>query len=224
MPSYSVLRDLAQTTTAGPFEAAFGPQVSVAVPSEPRLDVEDLSKTDVQTLARDPQVRAIAPIMPTTLVQPFEVSDAEAAETAWGIKAVGADMSSRSGAGVVVCVLDTGIDSEHPAFAGVTLVQEDFSGSGNGDKQGHGTHCAGTIFGRDVHGIRIGVAPSVSKSADRQGAQRRRQRRFGHDLHGPQARRTAGRGGQAGEELLACGVISARKDRRTPTRPRCRRR
>jgi len=60
-----------------------------------------------------------------------------------------------------VCVLDTGLDSEHEAFAGVTLVQEDFSGSGNGDKQGHGTHCAGTVFGRDVAGTRIGVAPGV---------------------------------------------------------------
>jgi subtilisin family serine protease len=164
MPSYSVLRDLGQPTTAGPFEGGFGPQVSVAAPSEPRVDVEDLSNTEVQTLARDPQVRAIAPVMPTTLIHPFELSEAEAAETAWGVSAVGADMSTRSGAGVVVSVLDTGIDSEHPAFAGVTLVQEDFSGSGNGDRQGHGTHCAGTVFGRDVAGTRIGVAPGVGKA------------------------------------------------------------
>jgi subtilisin family serine protease len=46
----------------------------------------------------------------------------------------------------------------------VTLVEEDFSGSGNGDKQGHGTHCAGTIFGRDIDGTRIGVAPGVQKA------------------------------------------------------------
>jgi subtilisin family serine protease len=46
----------------------------------------------------------------------------------------------------------------------VQLVQEDFSGSGNGDLQGHGTHCAGTIFGRDVGGKRIGVARGVQKA------------------------------------------------------------
>jgi len=164
MPSYSVLRDLSQPATAGPFEGTPGPQVSVAAPSEPRVDVEQLAKTDVQALARDPQVRAIAPVMPTRLVEPFEGGEAEAGTVAWGITAVGADTSSRSGAGVVVCVLDTGIDSEHEAFAGVTLVQEDFSGSGNGDKQGHGTHCAGTVFGRDVAGMRIGVAPGVEKA------------------------------------------------------------
>ena len=107
---------------------------------------------------------AVAPVMPTTLVRPFEVSDAEASTTAWGVTAVRADASARTGAGVVVSVLDTGIDADHPAFAGVTLVQEDFSGSGNGDRQGHGTHCAGTIFGRDVDGTRIGVAPGVERA------------------------------------------------------------
>src|SRR5262249_4677245 len=34
----------------------------------------------------------------------------------------------------------------------------------DGDKQGHGTHCAGTIFGRAVDGKRIGVAPGVTKA------------------------------------------------------------
>jgi subtilisin family serine protease len=164
MSSYTVLRDLSSPATAGPFEGGLRPGAAVAAPSEPRIDVESLTKTDIQTLARDPQVRAIAPVMPTTLIHPFEVSDAEAAKTAWGITAVGADTSPRTGAGVVVSVLDTGIDADHPAFAGVTLVEEDFSGAGNGDKQGHGTHCAGTVFGRDVDGTRIGVAPGVRKA------------------------------------------------------------
>ncbi|HET8643960.1 MAG TPA: S8 family serine peptidase, partial [Vicinamibacteria bacterium] len=63
-----------------------------------------------------------------------------------------------------VAVLDTGIDGGHAAFTGVTLKEEDFSGSGNGDRQGHGTHCAGTIFGRDVSGTRIGVARGVTQA------------------------------------------------------------
>jgi subtilisin family serine protease len=102
------------------------------------------------------------------LVRPVE--EVEAADTgrdaddAWGIAAVGADASTRTGEGVVVSVLDTGIDSGHEAFAGVELVEKDFSGSGNGDVQSHGTHCAGTVFGRDVGTSRIGVARGVSKA------------------------------------------------------------
>jgi subtilisin family serine protease len=111
--------------------------------------------------------------MPTTLIEPVSDDDAgmdadpgadSSATSTWGVTAVGADLSQRTGAGVVVSVLDTGIDSTHAAFQGVEIVEMDFSGSGNGDKQGHGTHCAGTIFGRAVDGTRIGVAPGVTRA------------------------------------------------------------
>ncbi|UFH57455.1 S8 family serine peptidase [Spirosoma sp. KNUC1025] len=101
------------------------------------------------------------------LVEPFDVQDVlqpAAPSIAWGVQAVGADTSPFTGNGVVVAVLDTGIDATHPAFAGVTLVQQDFTGEGNGDQHGHGTHCAGTIFGRDVNNTRIGVAKGVQKA------------------------------------------------------------
>ena len=39
-----------------------------------------------------------------------------------------------------VAVLDTGIDADHPAFGGVTLVEKDFTDSSNCDGNGHGTH------------------------------------------------------------------------------------
>jgi subtilisin family serine protease len=164
MPAYAILRDLSGASMAGPFEGGAASIGDEEVPSEPRVDVEELAKEEVRVLARDPQVRALAPVMPTRLVLPVEVGAAEAATTAWGIGAVGADSSSRTGAGVVVAVLDTGIDAGHSAFAGVTLVEEDFTGSGNGDRQGHGTHCAGTVLGRDVDGRRIGVARGVGKA------------------------------------------------------------
>jgi subtilisin family serine protease len=77
---------------------------------------------------------------------------------------VGADTSPFSGDGIVVAVLDTGIDASHPAFEGVDIVQKDFTGEGVGDQHGHGTHCAGTIFGRTSEGTRIGVAPGVKKA------------------------------------------------------------
>jgi subtilisin family serine protease len=133
-------------------------------PAEPRVDVEDLRPADVHDLSRDPEVTAIAPVMPTKLVQPLEVPPTLMMKTAWGVTAIGADRSGFDGSGVVVAVLDTGIDGSHPAFQGVTLVERDFSGRGNGDRNGHGTHCAGTILGRSVAGERIGVAPGVRRA------------------------------------------------------------
>ena len=165
---YIVLRDLQAAPTVEPFRGgpairgAPGPLVPVA--PEPRIEVESLDTRDVQEISRDPEVAAIAPRMPTRLIEPRGETTATSDGDAWGISMVGADVSTFTGAGTVVAVLDTGIDSSHPAFAGVTLVQEDFSGSGNGDVQGHGSHCAGTIFGRDVDGARIGVALGVEQA------------------------------------------------------------
>lgn len=133
-----------------------------AVP-EPQVEVHALEPQDVVDLSKDPQVRSLAPIMPTRLIHPFEAESAGVG-AAWGIGAVKADTSNCTGDGVVVAVLDTGIDSSHPAFKGVDITEEDFSGSGNGDRQGHGSHCAGTIFGRDVDGQRIGIARGVKRA------------------------------------------------------------
>jgi subtilisin family serine protease len=142
-----------------------------AAPPEPVVELERLDKSDVRELARDPEVAAIAPRMPTRLIEPVKMKKAKGAGTtaaaagdAWGIAAVGASGSAFTGAGVTVSVLDTGIDASHPAFSGVDITQKDFSGSGDGDNQGHGSHCAGTIFGRDVSGARIGVARGVTKA------------------------------------------------------------
>ncbi|WP_027133285.1 S8 family peptidase [Geminicoccus roseus] len=164
--SYAILRDMGQVSTADPFglrargSAAVRPMV--LAPPEPRVEVADLAPNDVGAVARDPSVAAVAPIMPTRLVMPFEVAAADAPTAAWGISAVKADESPFTGAGTRVAVLDTGIDRDHPAFAGIAVIEQDFSGTGDGDRQGHGTHCAGTILGRDVENTRIGVARGVT--------------------------------------------------------------
>lgn len=166
--TYIVLRDTTRASTREPIGATFGPTRARDVPAQPRIDRVELDKRQLRDLARDPEVRALSPVMPTTLVHP--VDDAQGATgdgtedgVAWGVRAVGADASPQTGEGVVVAVLDTGIDRTHPAFQGVTLVEQDFSGSGDGDRQGHGTHVTGTILGRDVDGVRIGVARGVSQ-------------------------------------------------------------
>lgn len=93
MPAYVVLRDLRGASTAGPFEGGAA-SIDEKAPSEPRVEVEELAKDDVRALARDPGVRALAPVMPTRLVRPVELDADAAATTAWGIGAVGADSST----------------------------------------------------------------------------------------------------------------------------------
>lgn len=134
------------------------------MPPEPEVSVEDLEPQDLREATRDPGILDLARTMPTRLIEPMASDGAVTAGPTWGIQAVGANRSSADGRDVLVCVLDTGIDAGHPAFAGVDLVQRDFTGKGNGDVQGHGTHCAGTVFGRDVDGTRIGVAPGVDRA------------------------------------------------------------
>lgn len=136
---------------------------------EVRVQIEDLHRRDISVLTRDADVVAVAPVLPMVLIEPLDVHDSTPDETeslAWGVKAVRANTSPYSGDGVVVAVLDTGIDATHPAFAGVELVLRDFTdpaGSG-ADTVGHGTHCAATIFGHAVGGTRIGVAPGVKRA------------------------------------------------------------
>lgn len=131
------------------------------------VEIDELDRRASRAVAAKKDVKAIAPVIPMRLITPVprpEDTAQPAGGTAWGITAVKADASSFDGSDVIVAVLDTGIAGNHPAFAGVTLVEEDFTGEGNGDTHGHGTHCAGTIFGRDVDGTRIGVARGVKKA------------------------------------------------------------
>jgi len=172
MRQYIVLSDLAPRPTkpqirvrglAGPFES-FDLSARTASPPEPRIQVHNLEPREVAEVRETPGVACIAPTMPISLIRPLAATAANLDEI-WGLAAVKADTSPYSGDGVTVAVLDTGINKTHPAFAGMEdrIVQKDFTGTSDEDNQGHGTHCAGTIFGRDVDGKRIGIARNVSK-------------------------------------------------------------
>jgi subtilisin family serine protease len=180
MAEYIVLRDLSAPKraragakdldwSAGPFESVAKSireaehLESRGTPPQPEIQVHNLDPQELAEVAAEPDVVGLTPPMPIRLIAPLAVRKASQAGDAWGVAAVGADATKWTGEGVTVAVLDTGIDSDHPAFAGVKIVEEDFSGSGLGDKQGHGTHCAGTIFGRDVDGRRIGIARGVER-------------------------------------------------------------
>jgi subtilisin family serine protease len=110
----------------------------------------------------DPEARAFGKPGSSTPIQPLQVIP-------WGIKAVKAPdafVVSR-GAGVTVCVIDTGIQASHPDLLGNVVGGENFvvmKGSVNpaawADDNGHGTHVAGTLAALD-NGIGVvGVAPA----------------------------------------------------------------
>ena len=131
------------------------------------VEIEEIDRNRLSNLSRHSDVVAIAPSIPMKLIKPVSVENLNgplAQEVAWGVRAVGADTSPFSGSGIVVAVLDTGIDASHPAFSGMSIIQNDFTGEGSGDQNGHGTHCAGTIFGRNTGNMRIGVAPGIEKA------------------------------------------------------------
>jgi type VII secretion-associated serine protease mycosin len=71
--------------------------------------------------------------------------------------------SVSQGAGVVVAVIDTGVDGAHPDLAGSVLPGEDIgslpaSNDGRVDLDGHGTGMAGLIA---AHGQALGIAPQA---------------------------------------------------------------
>lgn len=97
----------------------------------------------------------------------------------WGVDRIDAELSANSGSGVTVCVVDTGIDKDHPDLnvaGGKNFVKKGKSVDPNkwDDDEGHGTHVAGTIAALDNSIGVVGVAPQASllaaKVLDRRGS------------------------------------------------------
>lgn len=76
----------------------------------------------------------------------------------WNITMVNAPSfwQQTKGDGVVVAVIDTGIDADHPEFLGRVFKPQNFTRETSMDTEGHGTHVAGIIAGQTT-----GVAPEA---------------------------------------------------------------
>jgi len=97
--------------------------------------------------------RSEAPV--TSLAQFEETS------LTWGLEVTKVGLSTLSGAGIKVAVLDTGFDKDHQDFRGRSITRKLFAtNSSETDTQGHGTHCVGTACGpqRPTSGPRYGIA------------------------------------------------------------------
>jgi subtilisin len=72
----------------------------------------------------------------------------DTAASTWGLQATCASTSRFSGQGVPVAILDTGLETRHPDFAGRRIISRSFiPNQSPQDSHGHGTHCTGTTSG-----------------------------------------------------------------------------
>lgn len=76
-----------------------------------------------------------------------EEEQVQVAGATWGLIRCKVPPSPRSGAGIKVAVLDTGMDLGHPDFPGRVAASQTFVGQPVQDLHSHGTHCIGTACG-----------------------------------------------------------------------------
>jgi len=137
--------------------------ITAEIPAESIEEVADLP--DVECVYLDREIHLIDPREAEEPAQAGSAGSAElAAESGKGTEesvwAEGID-----GSGIVVAVIDTGIDKNHPDLYGKIIAEKNFIDDGMtaDDRHGHGTHCAGIIAGTGEasSGRYKGVAPGA---------------------------------------------------------------
>jgi len=144
---------------------------AVGHPSQGGVPYFEVSCTEAELEELLHQAKGAAKyVEPDSMIHAVPELDASAAAS-WGLDRIGTSQRSATGAGTHVYVLDTGIRASHSDFGGrvvPTLNMEKPSGYQEcstwpnpmecaWDKQGHGTHCAGTAAGASY-----GVAPGAT--------------------------------------------------------------
>jgi len=115
----------------------------------------------------------------TVYMIPEIASDVSVEARTWGLNRIGADQRGRSGNSATVFVLDTGVRISHNDFSGRAAPALDMTigdpvecGSDlscAGDRQGHGTHCAGSAAG-ETFGVAVGAQIRSVKVLSDQGS------------------------------------------------------
>lgn len=180
-----VLENLRMAVVDATPEQAEALSAAVADPSsairsvEPEVYVQALEDNDLAQRIGSPTI-ALDAGSEDEDVEPA-ASYADTAGATWGLYAIRAippilHNAPWSGTGTTIAVLDTGIDLQHPDFAGRILETQSFiPGQSVQDGHSHGTHCAGTAAGPKVpptgvrrygvaHGARLLVGKVLSDS------------------------------------------------------------
>jgi hypothetical protein len=112
----------------------------------------------IREIAAQPEVDVIFLDEEQMFVSYFE---GEPMRDAWGLKTIGSDDVNKKfkGKGVVVAVVDTGVNYTHDDLKGRVLMGKDCYNNDMDpmDDNGHGSHCAGTVAGTT-----FGVAPEAT--------------------------------------------------------------
>ncbi len=119
-----------------------------------------LPQSAINALENNPAISVIEPDIPIFAIGEYD--------NAWGVQKINAQsvhIGGNYGSNVQVCVIDSGIDKEHPDLKSNYVGGYDFvnGDSDPADDNGHGTHVAGTVAAAlaDGYGV-VGVAPQAS--------------------------------------------------------------
>jgi subtilisin family serine protease len=114
----------------------------------------------IKALRANPDVESVEidyPRYPMAQSVPYGIDQVQARD-AWDANRDGTiDAGAATGAGIKVCVIDSGINSTHEDFAGVALTG--YPTGWNTDTCSHGTHVAGTIAAANNATGVVGVSP-----------------------------------------------------------------
>jgi len=185
----SVMRDRAETAQAGilsQLEAQGGGTVRDVQPFWiVNAIVARLSGQVIMDLAERDDVLFIRLMnVENALIEPVDIHPADPGEggraVAWGVSKIGAPdvwALGYDGSGIVVSVVDTGVDYNHndlhnnmwhDTAAGLHYGWDFENNDGDPmDSNGHGTHCAGSVAGDGTAGTETGVAPGATIMACR---------------------------------------------------------
>lgn len=129
------------------------------------LVAADVPADAVSKLAAHPKVAYVEPDEIVRL-EPSDSGDGPPQVLPWGVDRVDAEFVHTvgyKGSGVIVSIIDSGVDLDHPDLEGAVVADTafvEYTSSGD-DDYGHGTHVAGIVAARDNGFGVIGVAPEA---------------------------------------------------------------